>query len=214
MLVWFAETTVVAGILALVALAVSRLKPISPSVKHALWLVVFIKFVTAARGVMAVGGRLAGASLATRRASTRPACRHGHRRGRAVAGGSHPGARPEFLSRPTIATIPQWSRRMKTRCRPTAPSRSQPRKSPTRNRDLVVPAAALPASVASAATYWPSSEAVLRWMAAFGGSPSRACSRSGQAIRIMRFRRRLRGRVAGARSSDRRGCSDRAAGWA
>ena len=46
MLIWFAETTLVASILALVALAVSRLRPISPSVKHALWLVVLIKFIT------------------------------------------------------------------------------------------------------------------------------------------------------------------------
>ena len=46
MLVWFAETTIVAGILALVAIAASRLRPIAPSVRHALWLVVLIKFVT------------------------------------------------------------------------------------------------------------------------------------------------------------------------
>src|SRR5271165_2842745 len=46
MLAWFAETTIVVGVLSLVALAASRLRPISPSVRHALWLVVLIKFVT------------------------------------------------------------------------------------------------------------------------------------------------------------------------
>ena len=46
MLLWFAETTIVAAILALVAIAASRLRPIAPSVRHALWLVVLIKFIT------------------------------------------------------------------------------------------------------------------------------------------------------------------------
>ena len=46
MLEWFAETTVVAGMLALVAVVASRLRPIGPSVRHALWLVVLIKLVT------------------------------------------------------------------------------------------------------------------------------------------------------------------------
>jgi beta-lactamase regulating signal transducer with metallopeptidase domain len=46
MLVWFAETTIVAGILAVVAIVAGRLKPIPPSARHALWLVVLIKFLT------------------------------------------------------------------------------------------------------------------------------------------------------------------------
>jgi len=46
MLEWFAETTIVAGVLALVAVVVSRLRAIGPSVRHALWLVVLIKLVT------------------------------------------------------------------------------------------------------------------------------------------------------------------------
>ena len=46
MLVWFAETTIVAGILAVVAMTVSRFRSIAPSVRHALWVVVLIKFVT------------------------------------------------------------------------------------------------------------------------------------------------------------------------
>lgn len=46
MLVWCAETTIVTGILALIALAISRHRSITPSVSHALWLVVLIKFAT------------------------------------------------------------------------------------------------------------------------------------------------------------------------
>ena len=46
MLIWFAETTIVAGILAVVAAALSSRRQITPSVKHVLWLVVLIKFVT------------------------------------------------------------------------------------------------------------------------------------------------------------------------
>ena len=46
MLVWFAETTIVAGILAGVAMVAGRLRPIPPSARHALWLVVLIKFLT------------------------------------------------------------------------------------------------------------------------------------------------------------------------
>ena len=46
MLMWFAETTLVTGILALLALAISRQRSIPPSVRHALWLVVLIKFAT------------------------------------------------------------------------------------------------------------------------------------------------------------------------
>jgi beta-lactamase regulating signal transducer with metallopeptidase domain len=46
MLIWFAETTIVAGILALVAIALGKRREIAPSFRHALWLVVLIKFVT------------------------------------------------------------------------------------------------------------------------------------------------------------------------
>jgi beta-lactamase regulating signal transducer with metallopeptidase domain len=46
MLEWFAETTLVAGVLALVAVAASRLRHVGPSVRHALWLVVLIKLIT------------------------------------------------------------------------------------------------------------------------------------------------------------------------
>ncbi|MFI5454748.1 MAG: M56 family metallopeptidase [Isosphaerales bacterium] len=43
MLGWFAETTIVAAGLAVVATLVSRLRPVGPTVRHALWLVVLIK---------------------------------------------------------------------------------------------------------------------------------------------------------------------------
>jgi beta-lactamase regulating signal transducer with metallopeptidase domain len=46
MLAWFAETTIVAGVLATVAIAACRLKRLSPSIRHALWLVVLIKLMT------------------------------------------------------------------------------------------------------------------------------------------------------------------------
>ena len=46
MLIWFAETTIVAGILALVAVALGKRREIAPSFRHALWLVVLIKFIT------------------------------------------------------------------------------------------------------------------------------------------------------------------------
>ena len=46
MLVWFAETTIVAGIWPWWRSLASRLRPIGPSVRHALWLVVLIKLIT------------------------------------------------------------------------------------------------------------------------------------------------------------------------
>jgi beta-lactamase regulating signal transducer with metallopeptidase domain len=46
MLVWCAETAIVTAILSLVVLAVSRFRSVTPSVKHALWLVVLVKFAT------------------------------------------------------------------------------------------------------------------------------------------------------------------------
>src|SRR5262249_14552880 len=46
MLVWFAETTIVAAVLAALAIAAGKLRPIPPSARHALWLVVLIKFLT------------------------------------------------------------------------------------------------------------------------------------------------------------------------
>ena len=46
MLGWFAETTLVAAGLALVAVIVSRLRSVGPTARHALWLVVMIKLVT------------------------------------------------------------------------------------------------------------------------------------------------------------------------
>ena len=45
MLWWFAETTLVAAILALVAGIVGRLPRVGPSARHVLWLVVLIKLV-------------------------------------------------------------------------------------------------------------------------------------------------------------------------
>ncbi len=46
MLIWFVETTIVAGILALLAVALGKPRRIAPSLRHSLWLVVLIKFVT------------------------------------------------------------------------------------------------------------------------------------------------------------------------
>ncbi len=46
MLQWFAETTLVASGLALLAALASRLRPISPTARHLLWLVVLIKMMT------------------------------------------------------------------------------------------------------------------------------------------------------------------------
>jgi beta-lactamase regulating signal transducer with metallopeptidase domain len=46
MLGWFAETTLVASGLAVVAALASRLRPIGPTARHALWLVVLIKLMT------------------------------------------------------------------------------------------------------------------------------------------------------------------------
>jgi bla regulator protein BlaR1 len=46
MLIWFAETTIVAAILSLVAVALGKQRRIGPSLRHVLWLVVLIKFLT------------------------------------------------------------------------------------------------------------------------------------------------------------------------
>jgi beta-lactamase regulating signal transducer with metallopeptidase domain len=46
MLLWCAETTIVTAVLAVLALAIGRHRSVSPSVRHAFWLVVLIKFVT------------------------------------------------------------------------------------------------------------------------------------------------------------------------
>jgi beta-lactamase regulating signal transducer with metallopeptidase domain len=46
MLIWVAETTVVTAIMAIAALAIGRKRSLSPSIRHALWLVVLVKFVT------------------------------------------------------------------------------------------------------------------------------------------------------------------------
>ena len=46
MLWWFAETTLVAALLACVAALAGRLRAISPSARHVLWLVVLIKLIT------------------------------------------------------------------------------------------------------------------------------------------------------------------------
>jgi beta-lactamase regulating signal transducer with metallopeptidase domain len=46
MLIWCAETTIVTGVLALLAHTIGRHRSASPSVRHALWLVVLIKFAT------------------------------------------------------------------------------------------------------------------------------------------------------------------------
>jgi len=46
MLWWFAETTLVAAVLAVVAVLASRMRSVGPTVRHALWLVVLIKLMT------------------------------------------------------------------------------------------------------------------------------------------------------------------------
>ncbi len=46
MLVWFAETTLVAAILTTAVLIAGRWLPLGPSARHALWLVVLLKLVT------------------------------------------------------------------------------------------------------------------------------------------------------------------------
>jgi len=46
MLWWFAETSLIAGLLAVLAAGFSRLRPISPTTRHLLWLAVLIKFLT------------------------------------------------------------------------------------------------------------------------------------------------------------------------
>ncbi len=46
MLIWFAETTLIASILAAVALLGGRWRRIGPVARHALWLVVLVKLVT------------------------------------------------------------------------------------------------------------------------------------------------------------------------
>jgi len=46
MLGWFAETALVAAVLALAVVLLSRLRSLSPTVRHALWLVVLIRLIT------------------------------------------------------------------------------------------------------------------------------------------------------------------------
>src|SRR5262249_47698788 len=46
MLGWFAETTMVAAALAVVAALAGRVRPIGPTARHVLWLAVLVKLVT------------------------------------------------------------------------------------------------------------------------------------------------------------------------
>jgi hypothetical protein len=46
MLVWFAETSLIAVVLAAVAMVAGRWTRLGPGARHALWLVVMIKLVT------------------------------------------------------------------------------------------------------------------------------------------------------------------------
>src|SRR5947209_4532862 len=46
MLLWFAETALVATVLAAVAALAPRLRALGPAARHALWLVVLVKLVT------------------------------------------------------------------------------------------------------------------------------------------------------------------------
>src|SRR5438128_40929 len=46
MLLWFAETALVASVLAAVAALAPRLRVLGPAARHALWLVVLVKLVT------------------------------------------------------------------------------------------------------------------------------------------------------------------------
>src|SRR5262245_20497177 len=46
MLGWFVETTLVAGVLALVAALAPRVRTLGPATRHALWLVVLVKLLT------------------------------------------------------------------------------------------------------------------------------------------------------------------------
>ena len=46
MLGWFAETTLVALVLAVVAAVVGRVRPIGPTARHLLWLAVLVKLMT------------------------------------------------------------------------------------------------------------------------------------------------------------------------
>jgi len=187
MLVWFAETTIVAGILALVALAVSRLKPISPSVKHALWLVVLIKFVTPPvvswpwaddwQGQLSAPGAHQveyTAAVAAEEPSLVAPIAH-------PAGYSEP---PEDCG-DTLTVAENQAEMPSDGVMATAEVAPE-------DAESVVPAAMAPASVASGPTFWPSSEAFLRWIMAAWVAVSGVLA-LGQAIRIIKFRRRLRG---------------------
>jgi beta-lactamase regulating signal transducer with metallopeptidase domain len=187
MLVWFAETTVVAGILALVALAVSRFKPISPSVKHALWLVVLIKFITPPVVSWPWAddwqGRLweqgahqveSAAAIAAEEPSLLAPIAE-------VAQVAEP---PDDCDETEVVAhaedeLPPQGVIVAAQTVPEEP-------------DQVVPSAVAPAGVASGWMVWPSSEALVRWMVFLWIAVSSVLA-VGQAIRIIRFRRRLRG---------------------
>lgn len=187
MLVWFAETTVVAGILALVALAVSRLKPISPSVKHALWLVVLIKFVTPPVVSWPWAddwqGRLweQGAhhvECATAFAAEEPSLLAPIPEPAQVSEPPDDCGETELVAQHEDETPPDGTIA-------TAEIAEE-------ETDRVAPAVVAPASLEKGPTFWPSSETALRWMVLSWIAVSSVLA-LGQAIRIVRFRRRLRG---------------------
>ena len=203
MLIWFAETTIVAGILALVALAIGRLRPIS-SVGQARALARRADQVRdASPGVLAMGVRLAQPRVACRVAKhgspavARRAGPSDDRPGPAPANRSFAAGRSAATSSPHRQESDD-SRAGDPACRRSslrpitgaadddAAAETIARSTDCRRRRI---RSLFVAAVAAAVPRRHERNADWR------GCPSRSRIAIGQAIRIIRFRRRLRGAV-------------------
>ena len=199
MLVWFAETTIVAGILAAVAIVAGRLRPIPPSARHALWLVVLIKFLTPplVSWPWAIDWRSLEWPVAWKSGVRRGGCRQRHPSvNRAGFGALRAGFAAAKSAKQKIRTQrDQMNRRRPSNRRPPklwSRSTSPDAVSSGDSRAVVKSVAAAAAPLVSRWPAWLSSASFSRGLL-FAWISLSALIAVGQIGRIVRFRRRLRG---------------------
>jgi len=182
MLGWFAETTIVASGLAVVAVLASRLRPVGPTVRHALWLVVLIKLMTPP----VVSWPWAAPWRDLDWPITAPVAVHTA----AVVDGTRPRSAPE-LAEPT--SLEGVSERV-------SPTWTQIDVATATSREAVVEVAPVkavvevPVAPRASWAWWQTSlapTALAHWMVSAWLAVSVVLG-VGQSIRILRFRRRLR----------------------
>jgi len=182
MLWWFAETTLVAAVLAVVAILASRLRSAGPSVRHALWLVVLIKLLTPPLVSWPWAAHWRGADWPT----TAPVGIHTV----AVVDSEGPRSAPEPAKTTSLAGASEGIN----------PARTQIGVSTAASREVagevahVVAMLEVPAEPRRSWAWWLAvlEPAVLqRWMVS-GWLAVSVVLGVGQSIRIIRFRRRLR----------------------